>query len=93
MSTTATVRDERCGTPAGYQAHTSAGTVHCADCRQARREYENAYDAHLTAVMARQSAAVRAREKEQNDARYRAWVRLSRMHPAEYAALYAEELG
>lgn len=84
MSTTATVRDERCGTPAGYQAHTSAGTVHCADCRQARREYQR---------RRRQSAAVRAREKEQNDARHRAWVRLSRMHPAEYAALYAEELG
>lgn len=73
------------GTYATYQRHMKAGTQPCEECRAANREYAR--------ERRRASAHVRRREADLDAARRRAWVRLAQMHPAQYQALYAEEIG
>ena len=77
--------DDEHGTSAAYQRHFKAGTTPCAECRAANNAYAR--------ERRRGSSQVRAREAELDAARRRAWVRLARMHPVEFRALYAEELG
>jgi hypothetical protein len=74
--------DERCGTYAEYQAHLRRDETPCDACRQAKRDYMSER---------RKNREVRRVEMEQQQARLRAFWRLSRMYPTAYRALYAEE--
>lgn len=73
-----------CGTPAGYQAHRKRNEDACPDCRKARADYStqirDRYPSHRVKQYTRQAA------------RYRALVRLSKVHPGDYELLLADEL-
>lgn len=77
--------DERCGTPAGYQAHRKERREDaCDDCKRAQAEY--------TAALRRANPELYAQSQSIQRARDRALRRLARQHPAEFDELYREEL-
>ena len=75
--------DPRHGTPAGYQAHRKAGETPCRTCKDAQNVYMARYRA--------QRGRSYEREKATNRARIRALWRLSKLHPAQFAALVDDE--
>lgn len=79
-----TTVDERCGTPAGYQAHRKRKEPACDACRRANAEY--------TAAVRASNPGLYAQNVANNSARSRAMTRLARLHPDEFKALYREEL-
>ena len=71
------------GTYAAYQRHIRAGDAPCADCRRAAAEYQ--------ATLRRRNPGLRHRERDRENAKKRAYVRLAQAYPAAFRALYAEE--
>lgn len=76
--------DDRCGTPAGYQAHRKRGEAACGPCRNANAAYMR--------VLRADRADLRERERARQNARDRATQRLIDAHRAEWAGLVQEEL-
>lgn len=74
-----------CGTYAAYQQHGKRDETPCAECRTAAAEYAAQYR--------RSSPTARENGRARKYARDRALGRLKAMHPGEYRALYAEEMG
>jgi hypothetical protein len=70
-----------CGTAAGYIRHIRARETACEDCRAAHTLYVRLWRARGGMESTRLSSTARSR----------ALVRLGRMHPTEYRALYLEE--
>jgi muconolactone delta-isomerase len=70
-----------CGTAAGYIRHIRAGEKACDDCRAAHTLYVRLWRAR---------GGIK-KSRAYDSARQRALARLSRMHPAQYRALYQEE--
>lgn len=67
----------------GFLAHRRRKEPPCDECRQARNAYIRGLRRSVPRVMARQQRTAKVR--------FRALVRLAKLHPAEYNALFAEE--
>lgn len=75
-------RTARCGTPSGWNRHRLDGEKPCDACARAKREYDKQW----------RSAPDRVRKSRLNArAQRKAYGRLSRLYPEDYAKFYAEE--
>jgi uncharacterized membrane protein YccC len=72
------------GTYAAYQRHRNTGSEPCTECRKAATRYMANYRAS--------KPERRVAEIERATARNRALSRLAKLHPAQFRALYREEL-